>query len=697
MFFDKYKLGSELFGTKRAEAPARKSTTSTIYGTAVADSADGKVEVVIDGDVTPAPGGTNTVTLPTSPSVKKGDVVAITLVGGTAKSPMVTANPGSGDAADEYARTAAQAAAAAQASAGEAADAAATAQDAAATALVGLSDVENVVGTVTWLAEHGTYHRTGDYGVQPDADYFTNGVYGLPEDVEGYVGEAVTLPSNIPYRAGWAFQGWSAARGATTADYQPGGTYEPTSEADTLYAVWARPSGNTMDWITFEHNHGRGALNYISNMPSDIYDAGDYAVGDVLEIPEIPIYDPADTVSKHVALLDVFSGWGAVNTSTTDIIPGGSATLTDTQIQFFAQWATEYRGLTLCLYPNGADGDVTTQQIPLGEYGTVPECPFELGDYTFVAWCTNSGGTGTFYKPGDSILATARTTLALYAIWRSDAADAAALTFNRGVSGRAAARYQGLPDNITTSDGYCVGDVIQLPDTVPYFVPNTSYPNPAYFMGWSTSYTGAVWWPDKTAEYQPGDYYRISSTTQTLYAVWTARGADEPTEATVTFDASATDYSHVMNLLDAQVRDYYELSLDASVQSYIASHLAQTDHGLNLMVDSTSLRVHLGTIDGTYAMGLYVIDASGVPVARFTANGAVIGKATGAMHVELTSDRLSFIDAKGTSVAYIEVDSSTGFSVMYITRSVVVEDMTFGDWKWYQRANGNMALRWLGA
>ena len=46
-------------------------------------------------------------------------------------------------------------------------------------------------------------------------------------------------------------------------------------------------------------------------------------------------------------------------------------------------------------------------------------------------------------------------------------------------------------------------------------------------------------------------------------------------------------------------------------------------------------------------------------------------------------------------VAYIAVDEH-GESMFYMTRSVVVKDLRFGDWKWFGRKNRNMALKWVG-
>ena len=54
-------------------------------------------------------------------------------------------------------------------------------------------------------------------------------------------------------------------------------------------------------------------------------------------------------------------------------------------------------------------------------------------------------------------------------------------------------------------------------------------------------------------------------------------------------------------------------------------------------------------------------------------------------------------DILSKSVAYIAIDSE-GNSTFYMTRSIVVDDMYFGDglWKFYRRSNRNMSLKWMG-
>lgn len=74
----------------------------------------------------------------------------------------------------------------------------------------------------------------------------------------------------------------------------------------------------------------------------------------------------------------------------------------------------------------------------------------------------------------------------------------------------------------------------------------------------------------------------------------------------------------------------------------------------------------------------------------------LIGSNNG-FHIEASGSRMSFKDGGGNEVAYIAVDAN-GKSTFYMTRSVVVEDMHFGNglWKWYKRSNNNMSVKWMG-
>lgn len=85
------------------------------------------------------------------------------------------------------------------------------------------------------------------YKVTYDAD----GGTGAPSAQTKWHGEALTLSSTKPTRAGYTFQGWETFDGTT---YKPGASYT-TNATITLYAIW---KANTYT-ITYNANGGTGA------------------------------------------------------------------------------------------------------------------------------------------------------------------------------------------------------------------------------------------------------------------------------------------------------------------------------------------------------------------------------------------------------------------------------------------------------
>lgn len=99
---------------------------------------------------------------------------------------------------------------------------------------------------------------------------------------------------------------------------------------------------------------------------------------------------------------------------------------------------------------------------------------------------------------------------------------------------------------------------------------------------------------------------------------WFATHTKQTTDVTVdpnktyyTFDGES--YSKVEEPVDDDIAGYYEL--DATIQNYVASHLALTDNGLFLVMDGSDMRLKLDSA------GVYVTDGDGHEVASFTNEG----------------------------------------------------------------------------
>lgn len=84
---------------------------------------------------------------------------------------------------------------------------------------------------------------------------------------------------------------------------------------------------------------------------------------------------------------------------------------------------------------------------------------------------------------------------------------------------------------------------------------------------------------------------------------------------------------------------WYEM--DEAIADYVAAHVALTDYGLNLKVDNSSYRIHIGTYTSTGEEGVYIIDGSGNVVSFFGED------------IRFGSDRAQYI---GNNTAYIMFD-----------------------------------------
>lgn len=107
----------------------------------------------------------------------------------------------SADAAKASADDAAEAASDAQSAAETAQRDASTANEAANNALTQLATVEDVVGVLNWISEHGTYKTTTDTAVQTGKLYFTR--TGTGTEADPYVYTVIQSPSGDPSAQGW--------------------------------------------------------------------------------------------------------------------------------------------------------------------------------------------------------------------------------------------------------------------------------------------------------------------------------------------------------------------------------------------------------------------------------------------------------------------------------------------------------------
>ena len=106
------------------------------------------------------------------------------------------------------------------------------------------------VNTSKTISTNSTYYpitKLNTYTVS----YNANGGSRAPASQTKTTNNNLTLSSVKPTRVGYTFQGWGTSSSATTATYQPGGTYSD-NKSITLYAVWKINKVN----IKFSTNSG---------------------------------------------------------------------------------------------------------------------------------------------------------------------------------------------------------------------------------------------------------------------------------------------------------------------------------------------------------------------------------------------------------------------------------------------------------
>ena len=131
---------------------------------------------------------------------------------------------------------------------------------------------------------------------------------------------------------------------------------------------------------------------------------------------------------------------------------------------------------------------------------------------------------------------------------------------------------------------------------------------------------------------------------------------------------------------------YYELSIDESVQNYIASHLSMTGEGLNLTADNTMYRALLA------ADGLRIIDPQG-NVVGVHGQEIQLGSTSG-IYFSASSGMLTFRTAD-EPIAWFG-QNADGIWEMHIQNTYAEDMVRFGDYAFIKRQNGNMSLKWLG-
>ena len=313
---------------------------------------------------------------------------------------------------------------------------------------------------------------TIEYKYEVDWCTFTfnaNGGSGAPsEKIEWWYNHDITIPSTVPTRSGYTFQGWGTSSTDTTPDYQPGqATTMGTTK--TLYAIL---NANTYT-VSYNANGGSGA-------PSSQTKTHNVT---------LTLRSNTPTRSGYT-----FKGWSTSSSATSASYSAGGSFTTNANTTLYAVWqknaATTY---TVSYNANGGTGAPSSQTKTHNVTLTLRTTTPTRSGYSFLGWSTSSTATSPTYYAGGSYTANASATL--YAVWSYNAPTVYTISFNANGG-------SGAPSSVTKTHGV----TLYLPSTEPT---RTNYD----FLGWSTSSTAT------TPTYYAGGSFTQNANT-TLYAVW---------------------------------------------------------------------------------------------------------------------------------------------------------------------------------
>ena len=314
--------------------------------------------------------------------------------------------------------------------------------------------------------------------------YNANGGSGAPSSQTKIKDTTLTLSAQQPTRDGYTFLGWATSSSATSAQYQPGGSYTNNASV-TLYAVWRAQTYT----ISYDANGGSGA-------PAAQTKAFGYALALSTQVPTRSGY--------------AFLGWATSSSATSAQYQPGDIYSTNANLKLYAVWKTQT--YTVSYNANGGSGAPVAQTKTYDVALKLSTQQPTRDGYTFLGWATSSSATSAQYQPGGSYTSNANVTL--YAVWQKNAPVTYTVSYNaNGGSGAPAAQTKThdvalkLSTQQPTRDGYT-------------------------FLGWATSSSAT------SAQYQPGGSY-TSNANVTLYAVWQMKDTNAPTITVATVNGSA--------------------------------------------------------------------------------------------------------------------------------------------------------------
>ena len=346
--------------------------------------------------------------------------------------------------------------------------------------------------------------------------YDANGGSGAPGSQTKTQDATLTLSSTKPTRSGYTFLGWATSSSATSASYQPGGSYTANASV-TLYAVWSCNHASTKTvwdtgckWrkvcnncgVTVSSGTTHGPYTYgdwvfYSGSQHSRYKTcihGDYTTTEYASHNTSNRYEQysASQHKRYSYCADCNSTVGSVSyeghtfTSTTS---NGQTVSTCSQCGYTKTTAQTY---TVSYNANGGYNTPASQTKVHGVTLTLSSTiPYRF-NYEFLGWSASSSATTATYTAGGSY--TGNVSVTLFAVWKYKPAT---YTVSYDANGGT-----GAPGRQTKTYGVTLTLTTLIPTRRNYS-----------FVGWSKDRNAT------SASYTVGGSYTDNADV-TLYAVW---------------------------------------------------------------------------------------------------------------------------------------------------------------------------------
>ena len=360
--------------------------------------------------------------------------------------------------------------------------------------------------------------------------YDANGGSGAPGSQTKTQDATLTLSSTKPTRSGYTFLGWATSASATSASYQPGGSYTANASV-TLYAVWSCNHASTKTvwdtgckWrkvcnncgVTVSSGTTHGPYTYgdwvfYSGSQHSRYKTcihGDYTTTEYASHNTSNRYEQysASQHKRYSYCADCNSTIGSVSYEGHTFTNSTSNGQVVSTCKLCGYTKTSAQTYTISYNANGGSNAPASQTKVHGVTLTLSSAVPYRTNYEFVGWSASSSATTATYTAGGSYTGNASVTL--YAVWKYKPAT---YTVSYDANGGT-----GAPGRQTKTYGVTLTLTTLIPTRRNYS-----------FVGWSKDRNAT------SASYSAGGSYTDNADV-TLYAVWQYN----PETYTIRYDAN---------------------------------------------------------------------------------------------------------------------------------------------------------------